>query len=145
MPEHAQKHSSIQQFKQFIHSHPLLVKEVRNGEKTWQELYDEWLILGESHQQWLQYKREKKHAESNAEQTSSKAEQTTTSETDVNDTVASIMRFLKKYQLGDIQQHLAQFHHVLQNIQSIISNFQSTPTNKEQRNEFHDPFSFRRH
>lgn len=38
---------SLDDFKEFIKRHPLLKQEVLSKKKTWQELYEEFVILGE--------------------------------------------------------------------------------------------------
>ncbi|BCE14284.1 hypothetical protein RSC3_01640 [Bacillus paralicheniformis] len=40
--------SSIDEFKQFIKRHPKLISEVRKQEKSWQEVYENWVLLGKT-------------------------------------------------------------------------------------------------
>ena len=35
-------HPSVQKFKGFVKDHPELIQEVRKGNTTWQELYEDW-------------------------------------------------------------------------------------------------------
>ena len=37
----------LDEFKNFIKKHPLLKLEVQSGKKTWQELYEDFVLLGE--------------------------------------------------------------------------------------------------
>jgi hypothetical protein len=37
----------LEEFKAFIKKHPLLKTEVQSGKKTWQELYEDFVLLGE--------------------------------------------------------------------------------------------------
>ena len=37
----------LEEFKSFIKRHPLLKADVQSGKKTWQELYEDFVILGE--------------------------------------------------------------------------------------------------
>lgn len=46
----------VQQFKSFVQKHPLLIKEVRQNKTTWQELFEEWYLLGEDDPKWLDYR-----------------------------------------------------------------------------------------
>ncbi len=38
----------LDEFKKFVKAHPLLKNEVQSKRKTWQELYEDFVILGES-------------------------------------------------------------------------------------------------
>ena len=38
---------SMEEFKAFLKKHPSLVYEVRRGIYTWQEVYEDWYLLGE--------------------------------------------------------------------------------------------------
>ena len=38
-------HPSVQQFKEFVNHHPKMVHEVRSGNKTWQQFYEEWYLV----------------------------------------------------------------------------------------------------
>lgn len=40
--------AKLDEFKEFVKRHPLLKGMVQNKEKTWQELYEDYCILGES-------------------------------------------------------------------------------------------------
>ena len=37
----------LDEFKEFVKKHPLMKLQVMNKEKTWQELYEDFCILGE--------------------------------------------------------------------------------------------------
>ena len=45
----------IEQFKSFVRKHPKLRHLVRNGEYTWQTLYEEWVMLGEEDAYWQDF------------------------------------------------------------------------------------------
>lgn len=40
--------AKLDEFKEFVKKHPLLRQKVINGEKTWQQLYEDYVILGSS-------------------------------------------------------------------------------------------------
>ena len=40
--------AKLDEFKEFVKKHPLVKQKVLNGEKTWQQLYEDYVILGES-------------------------------------------------------------------------------------------------
>lgn len=45
-------HPSVVNFKEFVSNNPKLILEVRKGEATWQELYEDWYLLGEEDSRW---------------------------------------------------------------------------------------------
>ena len=45
-------HPSVIKFKEFVKNNPALIKEVRNGNSTWQEMYEDWFLLGEEDNRW---------------------------------------------------------------------------------------------
>ncbi|PLR97407.1 YlbD family protein [Bacillus sp. T33-2] len=45
-------HPSVKKFKEFVKSNPKIIQEVRSGKATWQELYEEWYLLGEDDPRW---------------------------------------------------------------------------------------------
>lgn len=55
--------SSIDEFKQFIKRHPKLISEVRKQEKSWQEVYENWVLLGEDDSIWDPYREKEASAE----------------------------------------------------------------------------------
>ena len=40
--------AKLDEFKEFVKKHPLVKQKVLNVEKTWQQLYEDYVILGES-------------------------------------------------------------------------------------------------
>ena len=47
--------SRMNEFKKFVSLHPLLRDEVKNGKRTWQNIYEEWVLYGESETIWGKY------------------------------------------------------------------------------------------
>lgn len=39
--------SRMNEFKDFVSRHEKIKEEVRNGNRTWQSIYEDWVILGE--------------------------------------------------------------------------------------------------
>ncbi|WP_096199229.1 YlbD family protein [Bacillus sp. FJAT-45350] len=158
-------HPSVQQFKQFVKSHPELVKEVRQNRKTWQELFEEWTLLGEEHDMWEQYKIKDNDQDS---ETMSESTEEATNETNnpgQSESLSNLLGLIKNINFNDLQHHLSQFSGVLGNVQSLMQMFsqgnqgqqqqqqqqqqqsQQTQENpqQEQQNQQDHPFSFRGH
>lgn len=51
--------SRMNEFREFVSKHPLVRNEVLNGKKTWQAIYEDWVILGEEDGSWKQYEKKK--------------------------------------------------------------------------------------
>ncbi|HET7658335.1 MAG TPA: YlbD family protein [Bacillales bacterium] len=101
----------IDQFKKFAQDHPKLVDEVRNKERTWQQIYEEWVIFGEDHEIWDPYKKEEK---SGGSRTAGKAPES----------IAGLFQLLKKIDYDDLQNYISQFGGVLTNVQKLMDQFQ---------------------
>ncbi|WP_240375077.1 YlbD family protein [Bacillus piscicola] len=114
---------SVQEFRTFIQSHPGLIKEVREGRRTWNELYQDWVILGEDHEDWTAYQSTTKSM--NDEQ---------------GETVPALMKMLSQINIQELQQQMSQFSGVIGNVQRVLSQFQK-PSNPKRPPQ--DPFSFR--
>ncbi|MGO4887907.1 spore coat protein YlbD [Anaerobacillus sp. MEB173] len=129
-------HPTVEEFKKFVKEHPLLIKEVRENRKTWQELYEDWMILGEDDTSWESYKREA---------IGKQEEKVKTDETDqVNqESLANLFSMFKKLNINDIQYHLSQFNGLVSNINGIIQQFQSDKSQQQQRGQ-ENPLSFRK-
>ncbi len=52
--------TKLDDFKEFVKKHPLIKGMVQNKEKTWQELYEDYCILGKDAFPTLEVKEEKK-------------------------------------------------------------------------------------
>ncbi|WP_455749004.1 YlbD family protein [Heyndrickxia oleronia] len=51
-------HPSVEKFKAFVKTHPKIIQDVRNGNHTLQELYEEWYLLGEEDPYWEKFQSE---------------------------------------------------------------------------------------
>ena len=50
----------MDEFRDFVSRYPLVREEVVSGKKTWQAIYEDWVILGENNSIWDKYKESKK-------------------------------------------------------------------------------------
>ena len=48
--------SRMDEFRIFISKYPLIKEDVLNGKKTWQQIYENWVLLGENDSIWNIYK-----------------------------------------------------------------------------------------
>jgi len=108
-------HPSVQDFKLFLQKNPKLVMEVRLGKKSWQNIYEDWSLLGEEDEIWNAYKEESKLAEV----------ESTASEITKTEFVSQLFNQLKKMDADQIQKHVSSLSQVLTAIQGVVSQFHS--------------------
>lgn len=119
------KKPSIEKFKEFVKTHPKLRNEVKNGRYTWQELFEEWYILGSRHQDWEQY----------AESAPAPPAQPASVPDEKNaDLVGGLVNTFKNMDINQVQQYITNANQALGAIQGIIASFQG-----EQRQEEDEP------
>ncbi|MFD2704928.1 spore coat protein YlbD [Salibacterium lacus] len=118
---------SIYEFREFLYRHPDLIKEVRAGKQTWNQLYQDWMVLGENHEQWDFY-RIKEASASNE-----KKDKT-------GDTLSSVLTILEQVNIDDLQKQISQFSGMMGNVQQVMQHFKKP---EEPPKPPHNPFSFR--
>lgn len=47
--------SRMDEFREFIGRYPKIRDDVRSGKRTWQNIYEEWVLYGEKDNQWSKY------------------------------------------------------------------------------------------
>jgi hypothetical protein len=127
-------HPSILKFKEFVRNNPKIIQEVRKGNATWQELYEDWYLLGEDDARW----------DSIGEEKSSVMEgESTDKKTDWMSTVTGM---LKKMDPNQVQHHINNLSQAIGAIQGLLTQFQgSNPPNQVRELEGpKNPFSFRK-
>ncbi|MEK6453948.1 YlbD family protein [Caldifermentibacillus hisashii] len=135
-------HPSIEQFKNFVKKHPELIKEVRTGKNTWQELYEEWYLLGEDDPKWAKYSKTGK--------TTSIKEETKSNNESKNALFNQLITYLKNMDVNQLQHYLGQMSEAIDSVQQLLGQIRDTDQNKtepegnrEQWRRRH-PFSFRK-
>ncbi|MDQ0198469.1 YlbD family protein [Neobacillus ginsengisoli] len=127
-------HPSVLKFKEFVKNNPNIIQEVRKGNASWQELYEDWYLLGEDDKRWETIRADKK------------SDSETKTETK-GDLMSNLMGMVKKMDPNQVQHHINNLSQALGAIQGVISQFQgSNPTGtqvKPQEGPKH-PFLFRK-
>jgi hypothetical protein len=128
-------HPSVVKFKEFVKNNPKLIQEVRKGNSTWQELYEDWYLLGEDDKRWETIGTEKKEEEPEAPSEKK------------GDWYSNILGMINKMDPNQVQNHINNLSQALGAIQGVISQFQSssgnTPAVKPAERPKH-PFLFRK-
>ncbi|AIM17577.1 hypothetical protein HW35_16150 [Bacillus sp. X1(2014)] len=127
-------HPSVLEFKEFVKNNPKIIQEVRKGKATWQELYEDWYLLGEDDKRWEMIGANDE-GESN-EDTDSKG-----------DFVSNILGLIKKMDPNQLQYYLNNVSQALEAVQGLISQFQAghSPQGSQvkQQQGPKNPFTFR--
>lgn len=127
-------HPSIVKFKEFVRNHPKLIQSVRNGEKTWQQFYEEWYLLGESDEIWNAYREDNNQTmaatKENGESTNF---------------MGQMISLIKNIDMDQVQYHISNVTNAIGSVQQVMQQFKGTsaaqtkPT--EQQN---NPFFFQK-
>lgn len=95
--------SRMDEFRLFVAKYPKIRDDVVNGKKTWQNIYEDWVILGEQNDIWNIYKDQKKDS----------------SDFISSDSIKNIMNYIKKINPDSISKTLNTIQKVLQISQSF--------------------------
>lgn len=136
-------HPSVQQFKEFVNHHPKMVHEVRSGQKTWQQFYEEWYLLGGEDQIWAAYRPDGAPAFSSVKENKEEKENRTEEEKTA-DVMGQMLSFFKKLDVEQMQHHLANVTSAIGSVQQVIQQFQGNRTQQEQNTSENNPFFFQK-
>ncbi|MGP4080366.1 spore coat protein YlbD [Pseudalkalibacillus sp. R45] len=120
MSKQAKNNEKVEQFKMFVRSHPGLIDHVKNGNQTWQDVFTEWNLLGEDHEQWGNYIERKIGVSSTATGKTKKKGK------NVNDiSVGEILTMFKNMDMDEVRQYASQLSSAMSGIQDMLQQFQS--------------------
>lgn len=124
-------HPSVKKFKQFVVNHPHVLEEVKRGEKTLQELFEEWYILGEDDPKWnVNHQSEKKSKDESND------------DGKLNDIIGSVLSAVKNIDIQQLQKHIGTAQQFITSLQEIIQQFQGNQQTSNKNS--HPLFSFRK-
>ena len=108
----------LDEFKKFVKAHPLLKNEVQSKRKTWQELYEDFVILGES-------------AFDEEEVKVSKTKETKKEASSTEDMIKTIIGYVKKIDPDQVTKTVTSIQKVLELIGSFGAGSASTALAKK--------------
>ncbi|AIE59529.1 YlbD family protein [Bacillus methanolicus] len=120
---------SVEKFKEFVQANPKIIKEVRKGETTWQELYEDWYLLGEEDPRWDMYRSEE------TEQKESVTEKK-------DDWKTQLIGLFKKMDVNQFEQQIHNISQALGAIQGVIGQFQDGSQTKSTSAKVQPPHPF---
>jgi hypothetical protein len=126
-------HPSVVKFKEFVKQYPKISSEVKKGTVSWQELYEDWYLLGEDDSRWDQFKDFKEVEKENSV------------EENKSDFMTQIFDYFKTMDVNQMQQYISNASQALGAVQGVLSQFQNPtqPSNQHNSRPSH-PFSFRK-
>lgn len=96
--------SRMPKFREFVSKYPKLREEVRSGNKTWQSIYEEWVIYGENDNTWKKYQeQEQNNVSFNL------------------DSIKNVVNYIRKINPDDLNKTLNTVQKVLQIAQTVTS------------------------
>lgn len=134
-------HPSVMKFKEFVRNNPKLIQEVRKGNATWQELYEDWYLLGENDKRWETIGVEKDKLDSKEEKKNESMKK--------GEWLTNAMGMVKKMDPAQVQYHMNNLSQAIGAIQGLLAQFQAgsqqpnSPAMREHAGP-KDPFSFRK-
>lgn len=140
-------HPSVIKFKEFIKGNPKLIQEVRQGNATWQELYEDWYLLGEEDERWKVIGISKKD---DSEVAVGKKQSSESNDKKKLDWMSTISGMMKKVDAEQLQYHVNNLSQAIGAIQGLLAQFQGmqgTPNQPNQRGDMEgppNPFTFRK-
>lgn len=114
----------IVRFKEFINKHPRLIRDIRKNGKSWQEAYEQWILLGEEDIHWEQYRESVDIDEKKDEGEEKK-------KIDLNmDLVKQILKYTESMDMDKLQDQVHQLSKTVTTVQKVVEQFQQTNKNK---------------
>ncbi|WP_174733808.1 YlbD family protein [Mesobacillus harenae] len=122
-------HPSVQQFKEFVKNKPELVREVRAGKVTWQELFEDWYLLGEDDPRW-------KSAGEGSSAGKSKDDEKKP------DWISKVMKAVQNMDPNQVQGQIQNINQALGAVQGVLSQFQGSQQQKQSSGNTSPPHPF---
>jgi Putative coat protein len=146
------KRQSIEQFREFVKLHPQLRNEVKQKQTTWQELFEEWYLLGDSHPRWDvdQKETERESRKMTTLEQSSEVEKPNNELEQSQEFIGMILGALKNMDINQIQQYIKSANQAIGTIQGVLDMFQGSKSTTQEEppkpviEERKDPFMFRK-
>ena len=104
--------SRMEEFRAFVNKYPLIKNEVHEGKKTWQNIYEDWVLFGET----SDYEKYKENTSVNNDIN----KENTSSNTTVNlDSIKSIVNYIQKLDPDSVNKTLNTVQKVIQIVQTV--------------------------
>lgn len=119
----SKKKEAVEGFKSFVAVHPLLAEKVKKGEKSWQEFFEEWYLLGGEDEYWKEFS-DGPSLEAEEKSVSSENSAKTT------EVLGQILSLVKGVDLQSLQGHVENLSSVVSNVQALVRQFSGSSSDK---------------
>lgn len=109
--------SRMDEFKDFVRRYPHVKNDVLNGKRSWQQIYEDWVILGENDAKWQPYRRENERGNTSQQGYTKKLDDLLNGEN-----LKTIIGYIKKINPDTLSKTLNTIQKVLQITQSFGGN-----------------------
>ena len=108
----------VDEFKDFVRSHPGLKDEVKNGLASWQNLYEAWYLYGADDGQWATFKEKSETREEAPTVDAAKTEEVK-SDLSGPEMIAQAFEYLQKVDIDKVQKTMGTFQQFIQIFQTM--------------------------
>ncbi|MFD2616989.1 spore coat protein YlbD [Terrilactibacillus laevilacticus] len=112
---------AIHAFKTFLRKHPEMVKKIKEQGKSWNDIFDEWVLFGEDSEIWDEYGIKRKEVKKDTG-------------THKNFSFDKVISFINHIDTKNWENRLETLNGALTSIQGIIGQFQPQQKNNNQQN-----------
>jgi len=123
------RETELNQFKAFINDHPKLRREIRKNGKSWQDIYEQWVLLGEEDEHWVQYKEESTEHKESEEKDSNNSKAFDLKP----DLVKQVLKYAESVDVNKLQNQVQQLSKTIGTIQEVVNQYQSSDSNANKR------------
>ncbi|WP_163536698.1 spore coat protein YlbD [Gracilibacillus sp. YIM 98692] len=123
-------HPNVQQFKGFLKEHPGLVKKIKANEVELQDIYEQFVLLGEDDPSWKKYKTIQ----------STDNNKTVPSE-NAKDVYSKIMKHMNQLDLNQVEAHVHDLNGAIDNILTLINQFKGYKNKVNANSSWSDIFT----
>lgn len=106
----------MEEFKEFVSKHEKIKNEVRTGKRTWQNIYEEWVLYGENDPQWQAFANSDEAISRQGKNLSINVE-----------SLKNVVEYIKKINPDDLNKTLNTVQKVIQIAQTVSSKPNAIP------------------
>lgn len=111
--------SRMDEFREFVSRYPKVRDDVRSGKRTWQNIYEEWVIYGENDPQWQKYNETDVAGSKTNTISNTNQKQTGNTQASLNDSIKNIVSYVQKINPDSLNRTLNTVQKVVQIAQSF--------------------------
>lgn len=118
----------MDEFREFVRKYPKLRDDVKSGERTWQNIYEEWTLYGEEDRTWAKYRStENNQNEGTGDQATDQNAKGGNKSALNTDGLKNIMGYFQKINPDSVNRTLGTVQKVIQIVQGFGGKTKSAP------------------